>query len=264
MMRTMVLAMLSTLCSSAAFSAPPATDKPAIKKLIDEFVSDDWDKVYHAKEALESRQAEGIPALVELLERDQKIQLHNTADLIYPGAKEFYGHGYVVYYDIDWINVRAGWALEAITFQSFGFREKAMKESELLKAAIRGDKKVQLTDPAQKAEVRKQLRAEAGSRAKAWWQKAGGSWNRFDAILEALRSDDPVRQMWTFQWLRNDETKCDGLNMESFKKYILPEVERLSKSSDESVRDEVRYLLEDTNTAWLRRKTESETGAASK
>ena len=259
MIRAMVLAVLLPHFPSTALCAPPAEDKGAIKKLIDDFTSDDWDKVYHAKAALESRQAEAIPALVELLDRDQKVPLHNTADLIYPGAKEFYGHGYVVYYDIDWISVRAGWALEAITFQSFGFREGAMKESELLKAAIRGDKKVQLTDPAQKAEVRKQIRAEATSRAKAWWHKARGSWNRFDAILEALRSDDPVRQMWTFQWIRNGETRCDGLNMESFKKYIMPEVERLSKSNDESVRDEVKYLLEDTNAAWLRTKTESET-----
>ena len=104
--------------------------------------------------------------------------------------------------------------------------------------------------------VKKRLRAEAVARAKSWWQKTNGSWNRFDALLEALRSDDYVRQNWTLNWLRNGKTKYDGLNMESFKKYILPEAKRLSQSKDEHIREQVKYLLEDKEGWWLKRKTE--------
>jgi hypothetical protein len=261
---TALFALAIALLPSVAFCAPPTPEKDAIKKLIDDFTSRDWDKVRVAKDALESRQAEAIPALVALLDRDERVELRNTADLIYPGAKEFYGHGGIVYYDIDWISARAGWALEKLTFQEFGFREDAIKESDLFKAAVSGQEKVQLKDPAMTEAARKQLRAEAGARAKAWWQKSRGSWNRFDAVLEALRSDDPVRQVWTFQWIRNGSTRCDGLNMESFKKHILPEVERLAKSTDTRVREEVRYLLEDEGGWWLRQKTERDTKAKDK
>jgi hypothetical protein len=49
------------------------------------------------------------------------VQLRETWDLIYPGAKTFYGHGYSVDYDLDWLSAKAGWALENLTFQNFGF-----------------------------------------------------------------------------------------------------------------------------------------------
>ena len=48
-----------------------------------------------------------------------------------------------------------------------------------------------------------------------------------------------------------------GLNVGSFKKYIVPEAERLLKSSDQSVRDQAKYLLEDREGWWLKYKTES-------
>jgi hypothetical protein len=50
--------------------------------LIRDFISSDWQKVSAAKAVLESRQAKAIPLLVQLLERDEKAELHNTADLI--------------------------------------------------------------------------------------------------------------------------------------------------------------------------------------
>jgi hypothetical protein len=258
-----VLALAIPLFSPPAFCAPPAKAPKSIENLIDDFTSPDWDKVHVAQALLIARQAEAIPALIKLLDRDEKVVLRNTADLIYPGAKKFYGHGWMIDYDLDWISVRAGWSLEELTFQDFGFREQFIKEEELLKAAIDRKENVPLADPARTAAVRKKRRAEACSRAKAWSQKSAGSWSRFDAVLEALRSDDPERQFWTFQWMRNGSTPCDGLNMDSFNKHILPEVERLSKSSDERVRDEVRLLLKDKAGYWLKRKTpdEKETSA---
>lgn len=76
-----------------------------------------------AKDSLVNYQLEAIPKIIEMLKDTSYIKLKNTADLIYPGAEKFYGHGGIVYYDIDWICVRAAWLLEEITFQDFGYRE---------------------------------------------------------------------------------------------------------------------------------------------
>ena len=230
-----------------------------IKKLIDDFVSADWQKVHVAEAVLESQQAGAIPALITLLDRDEKVVLRNTADLIYPGAKEFYGHGWILDYDVDWISVRAGWALEELTFQNFGFREGVINEADLLKAVISRQGNVRLTDRSKTPDMKKEIRAEAVSRAKNWWQKSQSSWNRFDAVLEALRSNDPIRQHWTLNWIRNGRTKCEGLTVEGFKKSIVPEAERLLKSNNESVRDQAKYLLEDKEGWWLKYKTEAKT-----
>lgn len=62
------------------------------------------------------------------------VPLTDTMDLIYPGAKTFYGHGYIVNYDLDSLAVRAGWVLESITFQDFGFRSNTIQEDTLFKS----------------------------------------------------------------------------------------------------------------------------------
>jgi len=119
-----------------------------------------------------------------LLDRDEKVELRNTADLIYPGAKEFYGHGWILDYDVDWISVRAGWALEELTFQNCGFREGVINEADLLKAAIARQGNVRLNDPSKTPDMKKQIRPEAVSRARRTSQVAS---------LTALKSVRRVR-----------------------------------------------------------------------
>ena len=260
MIRTILVASLLLLmpasCEQAVVEPQPSKPNP-IKKLVNDLVSADWETVVAAKSELESRQAESIPALMELLDRDERVELENTADLIYPGAKKFYGHGWVLDYDVDWISVRAGWALEELTFQDFGFREGAINEADLLKAVINRQQNVHLTDRSKTAEMKKQARAIAVSRAKTWWQTTGQSWNRFNALLDALRSDNPNRQGGALGWVRYGKTKCDGLTLESFNKYILPEAKRLANSTDESVRVQAKHLVKDKEGWWLKYKTES-------
>jgi hypothetical protein len=258
MIRTIVIGLLTLsvpLFPPAAVNAQQPKEQNAIKKLIDDFISADWQKVHVAEAALESKQAEAIPALIALLEQDKKVELRNTSDLIYPGAREFYGHGWILDYDLDWISVRTGWALEELTFQNFGFREGVINEADLLQAVISRQGNIRLTDPSKTPDMKKEIRAEAVSRAKSWWQKAQNSWNRFDAVVEALRSNDPVRQLWTLSWIRHGRTKCDGLTVESFKKAIVPEAETLLKSNNETVREQAKYLLEDKEGWWLKYKT---------
>ena len=254
-----VIGCLAVLCFVLSYPVTATTSQQTTNDdLIRDFISSDWQKVSAAKAALESRQAKAIPLLVQLLERDEKVELDNTLDLIYPGARKFYGHGGILDYDVDWLSVRAGWALEDLTFQNFGFREGAINEADLMKAVLARQSEVRLTDPSKTPEMKKQLRAEAIARVKTWWQNAHASWNRFDAILEGLRSDDPIRQLWTLNWIRHGKTSCDGLTVESFTKYIVPEARRLLKSKDEGVRDQAKYLLDDKEGWWLKHKKEGE------
>ena len=154
------------------------------------FTSHSWVEVLSTKEELESLQATAIPVLLQISERDEEVDLEGTADLIYPGAEKFYGHGWVLDYDVDWLSIRAGWALEDLTFQNFGFREREMVKWH--------------------STPRSRLRAAAVSHAKAWWQTNQAGWTRFNAVLEALRSEDPVRQEAALGWIRFGKTKCDG------------------------------------------------------
>ena len=62
----------------------------------------------NACEELLKNGKDAIPQLIELLNDSSYIKLTNTADLIYPGAKEFYGHGNIISYNINFVSIRAG------------------------------------------------------------------------------------------------------------------------------------------------------------
>ena len=246
-----LIPLLVALCLLQIFATSQPTPNAA---LIKNFTSSDWIAVEAAKLELESRQAQAIPDLMKVLDRDKKVELENTLDLIYPGAKKFYGHGGILDYDVDWLTVRAGWALETLTFQDFGFSEGSIREADLMKAVIARQSNVTLTDPAKTPEIKQRLRAEAVARAKAWWQNAQGSWTRFDAFLDAVKSDVPARQRLALYWIRSSKTKCDGLTVASFNERIVPEVKRLLQSPDQEVRDQAKYLLEDKDGWWWKYK----------
>ena len=140
-----------------------------------------------------------------------------------------------------------------MAFQNFGFREGAINNADLLESVIQGKESPSLSSPGS-PEAKRQRRGLAVARAKVWWQQANRNWNRFDAILEALRSEDPVRQFWTLYWIRSGKTKCARLHKESFKREIEPEVRRFLNSGTQGVRDEAKYVLEDRRYLWLKDK----------
>jgi len=89
--------------------------------------------------------------------------------------------------------------------------------------------------------------AAASAKARSWWTANAAHWNRFGAIREALSSDDPERQFWTMQWLRNGDTRCDGLDAASYARDLRPLVQKLaSKSTNEKVRSEAELLSQST------------------
>ena len=141
------------------------TTAPALGSLLPDLASADWPTAVQAKGALEALGVKAIPSLVRMLDDDKLVKLRNTADLIYPGAERFYGHGRWLPCDLDWLSARAGWVLEEITFERFGFRDP-----ELL--ALREDE-----------QQRAHRRAQAVRRAKQWWKRSAGAWNRFDGLI---------------------------------------------------------------------------------
>jgi len=115
---------------SSLASSPTSVSKatPASEELVARFIASDWSTVSKAAREIEAR--DDAPEIaMSLLGRTDSVPLTDTADLIYPGAKHFAGHGYVVNYDLDAIAGRAGWILEDVTFRRFGFAESAFPAS---------------------------------------------------------------------------------------------------------------------------------------
>jgi len=234
--------------SSSLAAQAPARQQPNLDGLSTQFTSSDWSTVRVAKDALESLQVQAIPVLVALLGRDEYVKLQNTADLIYPGATEFWGHGGIVDYDIDWLSVRAGWALEDLTFQNFGFREGTIDHDALLKAVMSGKADVPLSSVVglkPDAAVKRDRRSRAVAAATSWWTRASNGWNRLAAVIDALKSGDAARQVTGLNWLRHGKTPCVGLGKGTFTETILPEVRRLTTSEDSGVKEQADYLVRD-------------------
>ena len=218
----------------------------------------DFNDVYQAKNSLVNRSKEAIPKLIELLKDTSFVKLKNTADLIYPGAKKFYGHGWIVNYDIDWISDRGAWLLEEITFQNFGYNEQTISADKLLKLYQQnhwsylktGSLPVDFKNktPKQKLIVYRLMLSDSISK---WWDKNQRSWTRFMALKEALASGDEQRQRLALEFLRLGETQCEGLTRNSYEKDLLPLIEKI-KASKSSEADEAKLLLDDKEYYWLK------------
>ena len=222
-----------------------------------------YGKIIPSKERLENYQKEIIPQLIELLNDTGFVKLTNTADLIYPGAKEFYGHGYFVPYDMDWISVRAGWLLEDLTFIDFGYKTSGVSDSSLFKLMKDNyneylkkgtyDLKWKNKPTREKLiEYRKIL----ARKAKIWWQANQTTWTRLSAIKEALQSNDENRLGEVLQFLRYGETRCDSLNIKSYLSDIKPLVISLKQTKYKEVKEQVDLLLDEDLQWWTRKMAE--------
>lgn len=221
--------------------------KESTKSLFADFVSEDWDRVFQASNELKRRPQQAIPQLISLLESEKRVQLKDTADLIYPGSKKFYGHGFLLSYDLDCISARAGWLIEEITFHDFGF---TVYEWEL--------------PPKEKSEFEKTVakwnmqRRRSVATAKTWWKKQMG-WNRYEELLKALRSDDSKRVLKALTWIINSEISIKGVTRDKYIDEIYPEIQRLAESKDEALSKSASALvqeLKDGDWYWFQLKYE--------
>ncbi len=249
--QTLILILTVNICSA----------QTSLDSMIIKLQRADFGDVYHVKDSIINRGKEAIPKLITLLKDTSFVKLKNTADLIYPGADQYYGHGWIVNYDIDWISVRAAWLLEEITFQNFGYLENTISEDQLMKLHQQdyatylqtGSHSVDFKNKTlrQKLIIYRQILADSVSQ---WWNKSQSSWTRFKAIKEALSSTDEQRQSFALHFLRFDETKCDGLTRYSYKKELLPLVRKIkNRKSNEA--EQAKLLLDDDEYYWLKIKT---------
>ena len=124
--KILIIALMFILVGDACIAQQPKLDS-----LFASFKQSSFGRVNTAKRVLENCQKEIITHLIDLLEDTSFVKLTGTADLIYPGAAKFYGHGPIINYDIDWISVRAGWLLEDLTFMDFGYQISGVNDSTL-------------------------------------------------------------------------------------------------------------------------------------
>ena len=230
--------------------------------MIAELKHSDFSAIYKVKDSIVNYQKDAIPELIELLKDTSFVKLNNTADLIYPGAEKFYGHGWIVNYDIDWISVRAAWLLEEITFQNFGYRDLTINEDKLMSLHKQdytsylqtGSHDIDFKDKT----PREQLiiyRLMLADRVLKWWDKNKNGWTRLNAIKEALSSIDEQRQSLALRYLRFGKTDCAGLTLENKKEEIKPIIKKIKRSKNENA-EQAKYLLEDNEYYWFKSKTE--------
>lgn len=232
-----------------------------IDKLIKDFKSNDWIIVLKAKKDLENLEGKALPELINLLDDKSVSKLINTGDLIYPGAEKFFGHGQIIDYDIDKISIRAGWLIEELTFQNFGYSGIHIQENRLLNY-------IKFTFPeyynnsinrenlenSSTTEKRTIINKLSHDKVIDWWKKESKNWNRLDALVDALNSADEKRQVKALFYLRNGNSKCTELTKDVFDSKIKERIIELSKVKLKRVSEHAKLILLDEKYEWLKMK----------
>ena len=252
-----------TMFSLIAMNFSLVQDKE-IDKLFKDFQSTEWGVVLQAKENLENMEVKCIPGLIEMLKENSIKKLVNTGDLIYPGAEKFFGHGQIIDYDIDKLDVRAGWLLEDLTFQNFGFTGIHIERQGLndfikfnFPKYYNNTKNRQVIEKATDKEKRDVIKKLSITAAQKWWADEGNKWNRLDALINALSSDDEKRQAKALAYIRNGKSQCPNLTIEVYKSKIAPLINELAKSQLKRISEQAKLILVDTDFEWLKLKPTS-------
>jgi hypothetical protein len=188
-------------------SAPPrgndaaAAIPAAVERALAELATDAWPTVLRAREVLHAHRDAAIPLLVAAVFRDDRAPLQDTFDLIYPGATRFYGHGWIVPYDLDHHGDRAAWILEELTFRDFGFRS--------------GDI-IDLADA---------QRRDARAAVARWWRDTGPAELCVDALVRAIVRGTEREGRDAYGWLGDPAWPCTGFSAGLFRAELLPVIE---------------------------------------
>lgn len=230
----------------------------AQSQLLNDFTSSDWKLIKSSKLKLEDLQGGIIPEVIKLLDRDDKVNVVNTGSLIYPGAEKFYGHGQILDYDIDYISIRAGWLLEEIAFQNFGFTGIHLPESDLVNHIkitfpnyYNNSSNRKKIDSASGAELRSIAQSLSIKSAKEWWANNKSNFSRLEALVSSLKSFDEKRQVKALFYLRNGTTACKDLTKEVYYEEISKEIVRLSGSDVQRIAEHAKLILLDSKLEWL-------------
>ena len=259
-MKKFYAALLSLFLPVMIVAVNAQDDIPA---LIKNFSSSDWNQVKDAKEKLENYEGKAIPQLIAMLDDNKIVKLQNTGSLIYPGAERFFGYGQMVDYDIDNLAIRAGWLLEDISFNNFGFSGEHLADDDLLPFIkitfpeyynnSTNRKSIESSTPDQ---MRKLIFKLSVQNAKNWWKEEGPAWTRLNALVDALQSYDEKRQNKALFYMRNGTTKCTGLTKDYYIDNISKDIVRLSSSDTKRISENAKLILFDTKFMWLDNKNQ--------
>jgi hypothetical protein len=250
-----------TFCILLASDALLFAGEKIPENLLNEFQSADWPAVVRAKESIENMEAAAIPQLMVLLGNHSIRKLKNTGDLIYPGAERFYGHGQIVDYDIDDLSVRAGWLLEDLAFQNFGFTGVHLPDNELsgfiefnFPDYFNNSRNRQDLERMAATEKRKLIKTLSVKKAQAWWKQESDHWSRLEALKAALQSTDEKRQVKALFYIRNGKTRCSGLNKSYYLANLESLIRELAKVDLKRVSENAKLILLDLDFEWLEMK----------
>lgn len=201
-------------------AGPASAEKSEVSTAISQLCSANVPTMVSAGKSLCALEERAIPGLISLLKTDQIIV--PTSPLGAPGSVMYAGHGGpgacfpYVFYGLNETQVRAGWILERITFQDFGFGSQ-----------WDGDRRT----PAE--------RHAAAIRAKQWWSSQGPSWKRVLGLEDALRSDSPTLQKDALRFLCNQDRdgNCSSLNETTYFAQVHPAVQSLFDSEKPHIRE---------------------------
>jgi hypothetical protein len=213
-------------------------------------------KVFKAKhDILLNYQNEAIPKLITLLNDTSYVKLVNTADLIYPGTKEFYGHGYIVNYDIDWISVRAAWVLEQITFQDFGYLNSlpinkksllALHQQDYQNYLNKGHHDINYKDTTSRDSLIK-YRLLLAHKANRWWKRNKSNWTKLAALKSALASHNEHREELAIYYLRQGDDFDAKTKLADRRAYYaqIKDLVIQIKNNKDSASEQAEYLLKE-------------------
>ncbi|MBA7531768.1 hypothetical protein ES705_23989 [subsurface metagenome] len=229
-----------------------------VDQLIKAFNSEDWKTVRTAKESLENLEEKAVPMVIQILDKDEDVKLQNTGSLIYQGAEHFYGHGQIVEYAINNLSIRAGWLIEDLSFNNFGFSGYGIHNEELM-GFIRitfpefynNANNRKMLESSSFIELRTLIHKLSVKKAKDWWENEADKWTRLESLVEALQSFDEKRQVKALFYLRNGTTSCKGLTKDYYIDNISREIVRLGSSDTKRVSEHARLILINTKLTWL-------------
>lgn len=226
--------------------------------LFKKFNSSEWKEVKAAKGQLENFEGDIIPELIEMSKSKEYVKLQNTGSLIYPGAIKSFGYGQILDYDIDRLGVRAGWLLEELTFQNFGFSGVHYAADQLetfIKVTFAeyynnstNRKKILTMSEDDRRDL---IMSLAEQEADKWWKANNSNWTRLKALNDALKSYDEKRQVKALFYIRNGKSKCTGLTEDYYIDNLYREVRNLSKSETPRVSEHATFILMDIKYDWL-------------
>lgn len=196
-----------------------------IRDLTTKLCSRDGNEMFSAAGSLCELEARSIPRLIELLDHDQRVKPTTP-----PWTVAMYiGHGGIsgcfmfLPYGLNEIQIRAGWVLEDITFQDFGFR-----------------------GPSAYKEHTASERAASVALAKQWWSHVPAGSQRLDFLrLALLGSRNSQLNALGYMSRRERSGPCPGLTEDYYRRELHPIIRQMMHSPDAFVRESAAAI-------WLR------------